>query len=188
MQKLSMNLSIIWKIILVSGLLTFVFGCDDGFDNYQSSGISNIPDEQSDSVTIVTLDSDIITMKMKARHIDRYYKKKITYLDSLYLENYDENGKLKSTLVCDKAEIDENHNDVICKGNVVVTSANGILKTPKLTWDRGTDKVVAENGVTLKQGDDTLWGERMRTDMELNDIEIVKVSAVGTVKSESVEW
>ncbi len=182
------SLSNIWKILLISLFLVLISGCEDEINLSQDSGSKDIPDEQSDAVKIVTLEGEIITMEMYARHIDRYYKRKETFIDSLYLKNFDEQGELKSTLTCEKANIDETKNEVICTGNVVVISANGRLETPKLTWNRDSDEVLAENGVKLLRGDDTLWGERMITDLELNNIEIIKVSAEGTIKNGSVEW
>jgi hypothetical protein len=77
---------------------------------------------------------------------------------------------------------------VVCYDDVVVISTNGRLETPQLTWNRATGLVLAEKGVILKRGDDTLWGERMRTDMKLDNIEIVKVSAEGNIKNSGLEW
>lgn len=95
---------------------------------------------------------------------------------------------MESTLKCQIANIDETQNIVICQGDVIVDSENGTLFTPKLTWYRNSDKVLAENGVKLVRNDDVLKGERLRTDLELNNIEIIKVSAEGTVKGGALEW
>ena len=180
--------SIILKVLIISLLIFLLGGCEDDLKEEMKSGDKNIPDEQSDSVRVITMDGDIISMEMHARHIDRYYKRKETFIDSLYLQNFNEDGSLKSTLTCNNAIINETRNEVTCIGDVVVISENGRLEAPRLVWNRDSDKVRAEEGVKLMRGDDTLWGERMLTDLELNDIEIIKVSAEGTVKSGTVEW
>jgi LPS export ABC transporter protein LptC len=181
-------LSIIWKILIISLLTIWASGCSS--DNLDSGKAATemIPDEQSDSVRIVTMNGEVITMEMHARHIDRFYKRKETFIDSLYLENYNREGDLESTLTCKSAKIDEARNIVVCYDDVVVISPNGRLETPQLTWNRATGLVLAEKGVILKRGDDTLWGERMRTDMKLDNIEIVKVSAEGNIKNSGLEW
>lgn len=178
----------ILKVLIISLLIFLLGGCEDDLKVEMKSGDKDIPDEQSDSVRVITMDGDIIIMEMHARHIDRYYKRKETFIDSLYLQNFNEDGSLKSTLTCIDAIINETRNEVTCIGDVVVISENGRLEAPRLVWNRDSDKVKAEEGVKLMRGDDTLWGERMLTDLELNDIEIIKVSAEGTVKSGTVEW
>jgi len=182
------NSSRILKVLIISLLIFLLGGCEDELKVEMKSADKNIPDEQSDSVRVITMDGDIISMEMHARHIDRYYKRKKTFIDSLYLQNFNEDGSLKSTLTCNNAIINETRNEVTCIGEVVVISDNGRLEAPRLVWNRDSDKVRAEEGVKLMRQDDTLWGERMLTDLELNDIEIIKVSAEGTVKSGSVEW
>ncbi|MCF7911993.1 MAG: LPS export ABC transporter periplasmic protein LptC [Candidatus Cloacimonetes bacterium] len=182
------NLLRIWKVLLFSTFILWLCSCED--EGLPEMGTTNksLPDEQSDSVKVITLDGEIISMEMHARHIDRYYKRKETHIDSLFLQNFNEDGSLKSTLTCNSAIINETRNEITCLGDVVVLSENGRLEAPKLVWDRDSNKVLAEEGVKLVRGDDVLWGERMRTDLELNNIEIVKVSATGTVKDGSVEW
>jgi len=182
------NSSLILKVLIFSLLIFLLGGCEDDLNVEMKSADKNIPDEQSDSVRVITMDGDIITMEMHARHIDRYYKRKETLIDSLYLQNFNEDGSLRSTLTCNNAIINETRNEVTCIGDVVVVSENGRLEAPLLVWDRDTDKVQAEEGVKLTREDDTIWGERMFTDLELNNIEIIKVSAEGTVKSGSIEW
>ncbi|MDP8219852.1 MAG: LPS export ABC transporter periplasmic protein LptC [Candidatus Stygibacter frigidus] len=176
------------KALIISLLIFLLGGCEDDLRVEMKSADKNIPDEQSDSVRVITMDKDIITMEMHARHIDRYYKRKETLIDSLYLQNFNEDGSLRSTLTCKNAIINETRNEVTCIGEVVVVSDNGRLEAPRLVWNRDTDKVQAEEGVKLKREDATLWGERMITDLELNNIEIIKVSAEGTVKSGSIAW
>jgi LPS export ABC transporter protein LptC len=182
------NSSSIWKVLIFSILILMLCGCEEEAMPEMLSSSKNIPDEQSDSVKVITMNGEIISMEMHARHIDRYYKRKETLIDSLYLQNFNEDGSLKSTLTCKNAIINETRNEITCIGDVVVISDNGRLEAPKLVWDRDSNKVQAEEGVTLLRGDDVLWGERMRTDLELNNIEIIKVSASGTVKSGNVEW
>ncbi|MCF7920133.1 MAG: LPS export ABC transporter periplasmic protein LptC [Candidatus Cloacimonetes bacterium] len=175
-----------WLILTVSLLAA---GCTK--DKMEPAGIEiakGLPDEQSDGVNTITLNGNIVSMEMHARHIDRYYKKKETYIDSLFVKKFDEKGDLNSTLTCEKAKIDEATNIIVCEGNVVIVSDNGILRTPLLTWNRDTDGIIAENGFVMERGDDILRGDMMKTDMNMDKLEIINVSAEGKVKSGKVEW
>ena len=82
--------SIILKVLIISLLIFLLGGCEDDLKEEIKSGDKNIPDEQSDSVRVITMDGETISMEMHARHIDRYYKRKETFIDSLYLQNFNE--------------------------------------------------------------------------------------------------
>jgi LPS export ABC transporter protein LptC len=157
----------------------------------EASGIAadlGLPDEQSDGVTLYSLSGDDITLEMHARHIDRYYKKRETYIDSLYVKRYDKSGVVNSTLKCEKAKIDEAKNVIVCEGNVIVISENGKLQTPLLTWDRHTDDVIAQNGVVLERPGNVMRGDMMKTDLNLEKVQIINVSAEGQLEKGSTKW
>ena len=187
MKKSWISFWLIWNLLLIS--LLFVSGCSsDEPVPVENGSLREMPDEQSDGVKTITMNGNIISMEMHARHIDRYYKKKETFIDSLFVNKFDETGKLTSTLTCDKAKIDESRNVIVCEGDVVIVSDNGVLRTPLLTWNRDTDDIVAENGVVMEREDDVLRGDMMKTNLDMDNIEIINVSAEGTVKSGTVEW
>jgi LPS export ABC transporter protein LptC len=187
MKKSWKNFWLIWKLLLIS--LLFLGGCSsDDLEPVESRSLREVPDEQSDGVRTITMNGNIISMEMHARHIDRYYKRKETFIDSLFVKKFDEAGNLTSTLTCIKAKIDESKNVIVCEGDVEIVSDNGVLRTPFLTWNRDTDAIVAENGVVMEREDDILRGDKMKTDLNMDNIEIINVSAEGTVKSGTVEW
>ena len=131
---------------------------------------------------------DIIDYELEATHIDRFYKKKLTLADSIFITTFNPDGSIKSTLSSDKAEMDEAKNILTAIDNVIVKSENGIMKTPFLIWNKNTDEFYAKNGVTLIREDNVLQGQEMKTDGNLERIEIIKVSAEGKIDESEIDW
>ena len=187
MKKLWQLSSSIWKILSIV-FIVFSFSCSQTEENLFSKKNDEIPDQQSDYVTIITTNSDIIEQEITAVHIDRYTKKKLTLADTIFVKNFTPEGELQSTISCDKAEIDDVKNILTGIGNVVVTSDNGILKTPYLIWNRYNDEIYAKDGVTLIRKESVLNGMEMITDINLEKIKIIKVTAEGKIDAEEIDW
>ena len=89
---------------------------------------------------------------------------------------------------CNKAELDEVKNTLIGIGDVEVVSENGIMKAPKMILDRSTNTLFAKDGVILIRGDNVLKGEEMESNLDLDRVEITKVSAKGRLDEEDINW
>lgn len=84
--------------------------------------------------------------------------------------------------------MDEKNNLIIGKGHVRVDSDNGVMKADYARWDRNTDEMKAKGNIVLIRGENTLYGNELQTDIRLDRIEIVDVSAKGTVNEEDFTW
>lgn len=187
MKQYWKTLSPILKIVNVIFIIC-IFSCDLSEESIRRRSKRKIPDEQIDSVKIVASKKDIIEWELDAVHIDRFYKTKEVLADTVFVKVFDPDGTIRSTLECDKAEMDETENLLICRGNVIVESRNGILKTPYLIWNRNSDELFAKEGVTLIRGENTIWGKEMKTDINLDKIKILEVSAEGIIREEEIDW
>ncbi|MBN1326988.1 MAG: LPS export ABC transporter periplasmic protein LptC [Candidatus Cloacimonetes bacterium] len=177
----------IWKILSLL-LLISLSACQSELPPSDDPEEFDLPDEQADSVRIVATKGNKTDYILIARHVDKYYDKKYITAQDVTVETFNPDGSIRSVLTCDHAEMDEIKNLLIANGNVVITSDNGVLRTPDLFWNRNNDEIRALNGVELERDENTLWGEAMRTDIELNQIEIVKVSALGKIDEEDFDW
>lgn len=181
-----------WKIFLIFwpavNLLLIITACsrDEIQPNQFLDGL--VPDEIADSVFITSIKNDIVEFELSAQHIKKFYHNRLTVADTVFITTYTATGEKSSTLYCDQAEMDETRNIMIGTGNVIITSENGILKTPYLVWDQNSGAIVAQNGVTLIRENNILRGYEMLTDIELNHIEITRVSAEGQVDEEDIDW
>jgi len=147
-----------------------------------------MPDEIADSLEVVTVMGENIDSKMWAVHLERFYDKKITIMDTIYTETYESDGRLKYSLKCNHAEIDETKNILTATGNVIITSTSGILKTEKLIWDQNTDELFTDVQFTLIRDENVLKGEYLKTDMDFEKIDMQKVKGEGLIDAEEIEW
>lgn len=177
-----------WKIISLLSLAFLLLNCTEAEVENDSSFSDTMPDEQADSLTIYAYSGDFLEYKLTAYHIDKYYDDKITFADTVYIETYNQDNSIGSSLYCDRAELNETNNILTGYGHVVINSENGILKTPYIIWDRNSDLVTAKNGVTVIRENNILHGQELKTDINLEEIEMIKVSAEGTLDEMDINW
>ncbi len=147
-----------------------------------------IPDEQADSIKIISTNKNVIDYELTAVHFYKYYSTKQTFADTVFVTFFNLDSSVKSTLKCNKAELDEVKNTLTGIGDVVVVSENGTMKAPVMVLDRNTNTLFATDGVTLIRGDNVLKGEEMESNLDLDRVEITKVSAKGKLDEEELNW
>lgn len=175
-------------IILSLSSLLFLISCIEK-DNASNMPISGtIPDEQADSIRIISTSKNVIDYELTAVHFYKYYSTKQTFADTVFVTFFNENGSIKSTLKCNKAEVNDAKNTLTGIGNVIVISENGTLKAPLIILDRNTNILYAKNGVTLIREDNVLIGEEMESNLDLDRVEITKVSAEGKLNEDEINW
>jgi len=181
------NSSIIWKLCSLV-IIALILSCSPKEDIQVMPIAGKIPDEEADSITVVTTTNDRLDYEMTAVHMFKYYDTKQTFVDTVFVTFYNEDGTVKSTLRSDKAEMDDAANTITGIGNVVVISENGTMKAPFAILNKNTEQIFAQKGVTMIRGENTLYGEEMVSDMRLDRVEITKVSAEGTLEDEELDW
>jgi len=175
-------------IILSLSSLLFLSSCtgNDEASNMPISG--EIPDEQADSIKIISTNKDVIDYELTAVHFYKYYSTKQTFADTVFVTFFNVDGSVKSTLKCNKAELDDAKNTLTGIGDVVVVSENGTMKAPLMELDRSTNTLFAKRGVILIREDNVLKGEEMESNLDLDSVEITKVSAQGKLNEDEVNW
>lgn len=175
-------------IILSLYSLQFLISCtgNDDASNMPISG--KIPDEQADSIRIISTTKNVIDYELTAVHYYKYYSTKQTFADTVFVTFFNVDGSVKSTLKCNKAEVDDAKNTLTGIGDVVVVSENGTMKAPLIVLDRNTNILYAKNGVILIREDNILKGEEMESNLDLDRVEITKVSAEGKLNEDEVSW
>ena len=175
-------------IILSLSSLLFLSSCtgNDEASNMPISG--KIPDEQADSIKIISTNKDVIDYELTAVHFYKYYSTKQTFADTVFVTFFNIDSSVKSTLKCNKAELDDTKNTLTGIGDVVVVSENGTMKAPLIVLNRNTNTLYARNGVILIRGDNVLTGEEMESNLDLDSVEITKVSAQGKLNEDEINW
>ncbi len=177
----------LFLIILLSISLSFCVQEKEEKEKYEPVD-NTLPQQQLDDVFTVEMNGKDTIRTIKALHMDNYPKKKLIIADTVYVTEFNDDKTIKSKLYCDKAEINQITDIYKCRGNVIVTTPNGILKTPFLIWDKKNDKIIAKNGVTLTRENNVLQGETLETDSKLTQIKITKVSAKGKLEQKDIRW
>lgn len=176
-----------WIISLLFSI--FFISCKKGETaNSTSKMDKSLPQQEIFFANIVETEKDKKIRTITANHLDNYPDKKLIIADTVFITDYSPDETVKSTLKCDKAEIDQKRDIFTCTGNVVVTTENGVLKTPFLIWNQKNNKITAKNGIELKRTDNTLLGETLETDSNLKKIKITKVSAKGKLEQKDLKW
>lgn len=185
MKKLLKTLLIISSLVSLAFALT---GCEEVEEQTFEKIDGDYPDRWADSLLVVQTKGEYTEYEMFAVHMDTYSNKKLTLADTVTIRVFDKQGLLQTTLTCDKARIDDVKNTFTGTGNVIVNSENGNMQTEFLMWFRTTDELVAKEGVKVTRGENILWGEEMKTDINLDRIEITKVSAEGKIDEDDFDF
>jgi LPS export ABC transporter protein LptC len=182
-----MKLSTVFWTFCVVISLALVTGCRPKVQPMGKTP-AGLPDEQSDSVRVVAMTGDKIDYILEADHTDRFYKEKMLYAMQVHIVSYSEKDSTHSTLTCDRAEMDETANTLTAIGDVVIISDNGKMRTEKLVWYRNTDSLYAEGKVMILRDQDLLEGFMLRTDINLDRIQLENVTATGVVNEKKLDW
>lgn len=180
------HLKSFWIISLLFSLL--LISCKKEEIPISTSVDKSLPQQQIYGANIIETEKDKKVRTIDANHLDNYPEKKLIIADTVLVTDYNPDQSVKSTLKCDKAEIDQKRDIFTCTGNVVVTTENGVLKTPFLIWNQKDNKITAKNGIELKRSDNILRGETLETDSNLKKIKISKVSAKGKLEKKDLKW
>lgn len=176
--------------ILVIFIIGFflLLSCDISKDLKLGEGKEDLPDEMADSILVVTKNGDRVENILKAAYMKRFYDSKKTILDSLHSEAFNQKGQLDYEIDCNNAVINEAKNLMIAKGNVVVNSEKGKLKTSELRWDQNENIIYVDTLFTLIRKDNILTGNYLKTDLEFNNIDMKKVKGKGKIDKKSIDW
>lgn len=134
------------------------------------------PDQETWGATIYLFQEGQRRVVVTATHITRYLKSKQTTLDQgIRIEFYDQDGQQASTLTADRGMLDEQSQDMIASGHVVVVShRGGKLETDSLRWVENTNRIRTESPVRISTEKDTITGIGFEADPNLDHWEITR--------------
>ena len=140
-----------------------------------------LPDAESWNATITLTNNGSRRAIIKSGHLEKYQQRQYILLDqNVDADFFNENEIYTSNLKSEIAEIDESKDFLIAMGNVVVVSDSGVtLYTDTLSWDNVDEKVFTDDSVVfITEQNDTLYGIGFKSDIELNNWEIMQPTGV----------
>jgi LPS export ABC transporter protein LptC len=135
----------------------------------------NMPDQVIENSTIIFSEKGIKSAAIHAAEVAVYEKLDLKKATKLHVDFYDQEGNLTSVLVADSGLIQEKKQKFEARGNVVVTTQEGVkLTTESLRWNPETNKIVTDDFVTITKGKDVITGIGLEADEQLKHFFIKK--------------
>ncbi len=96
--------------------------------------------------------------------------------EGIYLEFFDESGKLKSTLRANHAHYFKNEQQWRARGKVEVKNIekDEQLNTEELFWKPSEEKIFTDKFVTIRERKDVIYGRGMEAKQDMSDWMIKK--------------
>ncbi len=139
---------------------------------------AEIADQEGWNSTVTATKEGRVEAVVRYGHMMRFSEKKLAKFDQgVTVDFYQTDGKHGSLLTAERGELNENNNDVVAMGNVVVVSDTGVtLHTERLAYSQKVGKIFTEEDVMITTTDgDTLYGTGFESDPNLEHYTIKKV-------------
>lgn len=161
--------------------MLLISGCQNTEIKKAGKTRDGLPDAESWKATITLTNKGSKRAVIKSGHLEKYQQRQYILLDQNVDANFYNNEEIyTSNLKSDIAEIDEAKDFLVAMGNVVVVSDSGVtLYTDTLSWDNVDEKVFTDDSVIfITEESDTLYGIGFKSDIELNNWEIMQPTGV----------
>ncbi len=146
-------------------LLILIFSCNNENIIKDFSNDENYIVESTTSASITHTINGKLKAKIDVGKMERFNKNQIIYLSEGVKLNFYNNNIVTSTLISEKAEIDEENNLFKALVNVTLTDkVEKILNSSSLVWDRNNDAVYTNENVTIKTNDEVIYGSGFKSD------------------------
>lgn len=162
------------KVLFIVILTTLTFSCN------KKEGITKIQKEydgpmlELEDVVFYYSDSALVKVKGITPHRMEYANGDQEFPEGLYLEFYDDEGKIESTIDANVAFYNKEEDHWLGQEGVVVveveTGKN--LKTEELYWKPTEEKIYTEKFVTITSEDEVLYGKGLEAKQDLSEYTI----------------
>jgi LPS export ABC transporter protein LptC len=162
------NIHIIFLIAL------FLFGCAQK-ENDQPLEYEG-PLQEAEQIELVYTENQQVKVKMKAPLLYEFKTGDREFPKGIYLEFYDESGRLSSTLRADHAYYFKSENKWRARGKVEVVNKekNEQLNTEELFWFPVKEEINTDSFVTIRMQNEVLYGEGLRAKQDMSSYTIKK--------------
>ncbi len=171
-------------------VLTFIFSaCETDLDKVEriASNEVSLPVETSKNVEIIYSDSAIVRAKLTSPVL-KFYKVQNAYHEmpnGLYVEFYDGNKRVESTLQSKYGRKFQNQGIIEVKDSVVVINNKGErLDTEKLIWNEKTKKIYTNSFVRITTATDIMFGEGLEANQNFTNYKIFKYRGSISIKDD----
>jgi LPS export ABC transporter protein LptC len=168
---------------LLAGLtLTILNACNQS--ELKEPLIYDGPLQILENVELYYTEDNVVKVKMIAEVVYEFENGDREFPEGIYLEFYDETGKLESTLRANEAFFFKKENQWRGRGKVEVKNLakNEQLNTEELFWKPAEEKIFTDKFVTIRQESDVIYGQGLEAKQDMSDYIIKKPEGVFAVE------
>jgi LPS export ABC transporter protein LptC len=157
-------------LVLALMLLITTTGCDDS----PRTGLSSpdFPDQEVRSFTLTQSVEGRRDWRLTAGSAATYRDRGVIVAQDVALDFFDDDGEVYSHLVAREGEIESATNNMVARGDVVVTTTSGTrIETQTLHYLNEEERILSDDRVTVTRGGDILTGIGFESDPSLEHFE-----------------
>lgn len=134
------------------------------------------PLSEAEDVEHYYTENDVVKVKMTAPVLYEYQNEDREFPEGVYMEFFDEFGKISSTLKANHAYYFKKEDQWRGQGNVEVRNIqkNEQLNSEELFWKPKEEKIFTEKFVTIRMQSDVIYGEGLEAKQDLSTYKILK--------------
>ncbi len=147
----------------------------------QYEELAEKPDQESWDVRITVTNAGTKRADIKADYLEQFNDKGfITLENNVQIDFYNADEHHMSSVLADKAEMNERTNFLRAIDNIIVKSDSGVtLYTDTLSWDNTKELIFTNDSVMITtETSDTLYGIGFESDMNMEHWKIIKPRGV----------
>lgn len=132
------------------------------------------PLKEAENVEMYYAEKDLIKVKMVAKKVNEFESGDREFPEGIYLEFFDETGKITSTLRANSAYYFSKEDKWRGRGNVEIVNIQKKeqLNTEELFWKQDTQRIFTEKFVTIKLENEVIYGTGLEAAQDLSDYTI----------------
>src|SRR5689334_5623092 len=144
------------------------------------------PITEGENVELLYVEKDALKLKVTAKKIQEFPSGDREFPEGVYMEFYDETGKVSSTLKANHAYYFHKENKWRGRGNVEVINneKKEQLNSEELFWQPDTKRIFTEKFVTIRQQGDIIYGTGLDAAQDLSEYSISHPEGEITVDEE----
>lgn len=132
------------------------------------------PVSEGDNVRLLYVEKDVLKLIVTAKKVQEFATGDREFPEGLYMEFFDETGKVSSTLKANSAYYFNKENQWRGRGNVEVQNIEKKeqLNSEELFWKPDTKRIFTDKFVTIRQQNDIIYGTGLDAAQDLSDYTI----------------
>lgn len=161
-------------IVMLLGFLALTTACNQS--DMKEPLVYDGPLTVAENVELYYTEDNLVKVKMMAAVVNEFENGDRDFPKGIYLEFYDKDGRLESTLRANEAFYFKKENQWRGRGKVEVKNLakNEQLNTEELFWKPDKEKIFTEKFVTIRQQSDVIYGQGLEAKQDMSDYVIKK--------------